>query len=761
MHTPQQINHIYRFLISVAAVVIAGIIPVCAQDPTKTSADTIALSEVAVTVIKQSSFLGDQPVAYTEVNADEIKRRNILTVKNVSEMAPNFYIPSYGSRMTSSVYVRGLGARMDQPVVGLSVDNVPFMNKDNYDFDLVDVTRIEVLRGPQSTLYGRNTMGGQVNIYTLSPFDYQGGRVMAEGGNGPNMRMSIGYYQRFSPRLAMSWSGYFNYQGGYYKNMYQNTSRVGRERTFSGRWKTVARFTPRLTLENVASVNIARQGGYPYEYVHSGEINYNDTCFYRRNSITDGLTIRWQHERFTLSGITSFQLIDDNMTLDQDFLPLDYFTLTQKRKEWALTQDIVIRGGNATYSWLGGLFGFVRHTSMSAPVTFKHHGIATLIEEKRNEINPEYPIRWDEDQFDLGSRFTYPVRGAAVYHRSTLNLGQFTFEAGLRLDYEHASLSYRSECNTSYTVMHRQPDGTLKPFLYAPVDIDDHGHLSHSYVQLLPKISAMWHIGGMRRSNLYVSVAKGYKSGGFNTQMFSDVLQQRLMSLMGLGMNYDVDDIVSYRPEKSMNYEIGAHTECDNGRVATDVAIFLINCTDQQLTMFPDGTTTGRITTNAGRTRSVGGELAVTYKPSARWIFRGSYGFTDARFRKFFNGRTDYRGKRVPYAPQNTLFAAATYVLRPRHGWIDRIEASASVRGVGSICWNEENTSRQRFYAQPALSLSASHRQLSATLWCENLLDSRPNLFWFKSVGNEFVQRGNPRTFGLTLRVNFETGQPF
>ena len=89
-----------------------------------------------------------------------------------------------GSRMTSSIYVRGIGARIDQPVVGLNVDNVPFLNKDNYDFDMPDIARIEVIRGPQSTLYGRNTMGGLINIYTISPLNYQGSRVMAETGKG-------------------------------------------------------------------------------------------------------------------------------------------------------------------------------------------------------------------------------------------------------------------------------------------------------------------------------------------------------------------------------------------------------------------------------------------------------------------------------------------------------------------------------------------------------------------------------------------------
>ena len=119
------------------------------------------------------------PVSATMVGESEAQRLGIITMKGVSEIAPNFYIPDYGSRMTSSIYVRGIGARIDQPSVGLCVDNVPFLNKDNYDFDLVDIESIEVMRGPQSTLYGRNSMAGTVNVTTLSPLRRQGVRILA------------------------------------------------------------------------------------------------------------------------------------------------------------------------------------------------------------------------------------------------------------------------------------------------------------------------------------------------------------------------------------------------------------------------------------------------------------------------------------------------------------------------------------------------------------------------------------------------------
>ena len=195
------------------------------------------LDDVTVTAIKQSADLSMTPGAVTLIGRKQAEMWGVDALKNVSEIAPNFYVPQYGSRMTSSIYVRGIGARMEQPVVGLNVDNVPFLNKDNYDFDLLDVDKIEVLRGPQSALYGRNTMGGIINIYTLSPMKYQGSRIVGEVSNGPHVKLGISHYSKFNPSLAMGFSGYFHFSDGYYKNHY-NARKVNTEKSMSLRWKT-------------------------------------------------------------------------------------------------------------------------------------------------------------------------------------------------------------------------------------------------------------------------------------------------------------------------------------------------------------------------------------------------------------------------------------------------------------------------------------------------------------------------------------------
>ena len=91
------------------------------------------------------------------------------------------------------------------------------------------------------------------------------------------------------------------------------------------------------------------------------------------------------------------------------------------------------------------------------------------------------------------------------------------------------------------------------------------------------------------------------------------------MGIMGIGASYDIDRMVSYKPEYSWNFEIGSHLGFFKGRLVVDVSVFYIDCRDQQLTMFPDGTTTGRMMTNAGKTRSFG--LGRRFRPRLRTIF--------------------------------------------------------------------------------------------------------------------------------------------
>lgn len=720
------------------------------------------LGDVTVTAIKQKSDLSLQPLAVTVIGEAQVKEWSINSVKGISEISPNFFMPDYGSRITSSIYVRGIGSRMDNSAVGLTVDNVPFLNKNGYDFMVPNIERIEVLRGPQSTLYGRNTMGGQINVYTLKPMDYQGSRVEGTIGNGPTANMSVAHYMKFSPELAMSFSGNFMFTDGFYKNHY-NAKKVGAEKGGGLRWTTQWQISPSVTADNTASFNYAQQAGYAYEYVGSGQVNYNDTCFYRRNVVSDALTVKWRTSNFTLSSITSFQHLTDNLTLDQDFLPLEYFTLTQAIHETSLTQDIVMRGNVGSYSWLGGVFGFYKHTSMRAPVTLGPDGIARLITDRVNQ-NDRIPVRleFDTPEIALLSNFSNPTYGLALYHQSTFDLGKFNVAIGLRLDYESTKLDYESACNTALSA-YMKSGMPPRPILQKHIDIDEQGTLKDHYLEFMPKFTLSYDLPFKSGSNVYLSIGEGYKSGGFNNQMFSEILQQRMMTevmsaMPGMGApdtEIDVDEIISYKPERSWNYEMGVHAACADGRVMTDLALFYIDMTDQQITTFPDGTTTGRITTNAGKSRSFGAEAQIRFAPDKHWRFNVSYGYTNAKFRTYLDGDDDFSGKYVPYAPQHTLFLSAAYTHSIGRDW--SMTYNARLRGVGRIYWNEANDAWQNFYALPGASITANRGWLELEAWMENISGTKYDTFYFESIGNRFLQRGKPRLFGMTVRLNFDS----
>lgn len=732
--------------------------------PTETewTDSVMSLDEVSVTAIKQSASLLRQPVAVTTIGRGEIDRQNVAGIKGLSDLVPNFYMPDYGSRMTSSVYVRGIGARIDQPAVGLNVDNVPFLNKNGFDVDMLDIERIEVLRGPQSTLYGRNTIAGLINIYTLSPLSWQGVRVLAEGSLPGAWRGGVGVYGRIAPGLGMSVNVYGSHTHPLTVNRY-NGADVGGGNDYSMRWRTQWHPSETLTLENTFSASSTRQSGYPYEYEVTGEVNYNDTCFYKRTLYSDGVTLRWNGPGFTLSSITGLQWLSDNMTLDQDFLPDSYFTLTQRQRERSVTQDIVVSGTHGKYSWLGGVFAFYKHNRMSAPVTFKADGIERLILSNVNSLLPNgMELKWDDEDFVLGSDFMSPVKGFALYHRSTLELGRLTLSGSLRFDIESTTLNYNSSVNTSASMyMRGMAIGSTE------IVIDDFGRLHQVFRQLLPNVSATWNL---KNSAVYLSVAKGYKSGGFNTQMFSNVLQDKMMSQFGGGggrpgasspadetpADDKVAATVSYRPEVSWNYEVGGHFSCDGGRVYSTLSAFLIDVRDQQVTVFPEGTTTGRMMANAGRTRSLGAEFSLSYTPDKAWHFDLTYGYTHAKFRHFFDGIDDHSGNRVPYVPDHTLFVSAVYTC-PLAGcpWADAIELSPSLRGTGSIYWDEENSARQPFYAQLGCTATLKAPKWELELWGRNLTDTRFTVFRYESMENTFFQRGRGISGGLTLRLRF------
>ena len=729
---------------------------------------TVVVDAVCVTAIKHGVAVEREAAASTIVDADRIEREGITSVKEIVTAAPNFFIPDYGSRMTSSIYVRGLGTRIDQPVVGMNVDNVPIADKNMYDMALPDIERIEVLRGPQSTLYGRNTMCGVVNVFTLSPLRYQGVRLRGEYGSRNAYRIAASVYNKLSEGLGFSVAGQFAHHDGYFRNSYDG-SLCDKENTADMRMKWQYRRRA-LSIDNTLSFTTLRQGGYPYAYVGAadatkeefpdliGSICYNDEASYRRLGLSDGLTVRYDWPRVSLSSITTYQYLNDDMHLDQDLLPLSIFTLQQKKRQHDITEDIVVRSNRESrYEWLCGAFLFYKDQKMSAPVEFLEDGIDRLILANVNQYSGYKGVyRWGDkegnggDSLLLGSDFTTRTFGFALYHQSALRAGRWLFTLGLRVDGERVAMRYHNSVNSQYTAF---PSDTSKAPTEVSMQIDDSDVLSQTFVEVLPKLSVQFDIDS--RNRLYLTASKGYKAGGFNTQMFSEVLQRRVKKSMGLSQTIDVEALTAYRPEKSWNVELGGHFSTRDARFTADVALFWIECFDQQLTTFPKGQTTGRMMTNAGRTRSFGAEVSLRAELHRNLHAWASYGYTNARFRRFVDGTEDYAGNHIPYAPEHTLSVGATYSVPLSVSWAERFVVEANCTGAGRIYWNEANDLSQPFYALLGGSLGIEGRRWAVSAWVRNATQTPYDVFYFASMGNRFLQRGRPCTFGARVALEF------
>ena len=710
----------------------------------------------SVEIVSSVKMADDEAAMYssTSLRRAELENRHLTSVKELSALAPNFYQPDYGSRMTSSMYVRGFGSRIDQPVVGMNVDGVPVMNKNSYDFEFFDIDRVQVLRGAQSALYGRNTSGGAINVYTLSPLNYQGKRLSLEYGTANDIRLKASHYAKHGGSFGWSVGVAYNHSDGYFKNYELGRNCDGGD---NAALRLRAQWLPseNLSIDNTLSVGYVDEGGWAYgayntETKEVAPVAYNDECSYRRFEISEGLVVKYYFDHVTLSSTTGYHYMDDRMRIDNDFLPLDYFSMGQFQKEHSLTQEVVIKlRDTGCFNLMGGVFGFYKNNKMSAPVHFKQYGIENLIIKNANEnyyhnLSGDRELSFKEDNFVIYDDFVIPTFGVAAFVQGGVSIGGFNVNAGLRIDYEYSSMSYDSRATVHYSTYKNLRDSNELNTVFK-------GSRAVDALELLPSLSVSY---GGDWGNVYASARKGFKAGGFNTQLFSDILQQKMMGeLVGNDQDVDASSTV-YHPEENWTYELGTHlSPLANGNLDISATLFYIDCRNQQLTAFPQGMSTGRMMSNAGRSFSAGAEL------SARYVlgditFDAGFGYTHAEFVKYNRGDVDLSGKILPYAPRETYSLNVAYRMPVPRSFADVFVLNVGWNGVGRIHWNEENTLSQSFYGLLSASLVWEKGCWGASLWGKNLLNEKYNTFYFRSIGNDFFAQGKPLRFGASIHVN-------
>lgn len=694
-------NHRYKYLLFIFLSLATG---VYGQNDS-ISEKSVDVGEVVVQGSKARSKLKEMHASVTLLTEKVVKAGGIQTLRDISSVAPNFFMPQYGSKLTAPVYIRGIGSRINSPSVGLYVDYVPAFEKASFDFDFFDVERIEVLRGPQGTLYGRNTMGGIINVFTRSPMVYQGTPVRISLGSYGQYAATIGHYRKFSESMAASFSLNYLHNNGFFTNSYSG-EKVDRMNSWGGRLKLIKQFSERTTVENIAGFESSRQGGYPYAlYVDSlnkaEKINYNQYSYYDRFLFSDALIIDHHAEHFDLKAVTAYQMLDDMQAIDQDFSRDSLQFIRQSQLQHMISQEVILSSVNTgNYKWLFGIYGF--HQTFNNEVNVEVY------------VPPSHNIKF----------YDHRISGAALFHQSVLRnfaVQNLDVTAGLRLDFENDRLNYKhhSRSDEAMTIV----ADTVYPALKSLV--------------LLPKIAMNYKLG---HNTIYAVAARGYKTGGFNS-------------------TFERPQDHSFEPEYSWNYEIGTKFSWFRNKVYTDVALFYIDWDNQQVYQtVPSGK--GSMTKNAGISESKGIEFSMRSADIRKTDILVSYGYVHAKFIKYVvDSLTNYNGKLLPYVPAHTLALQLNRVFpTPKSKIFNDIRFSLLFRGTGPVYWKEDNDHSQDFYGLLDARLVFDLKFLEMELWAKNILNTNYEAFYFVVAQRKknYLQTGRPFNAGITLSLNLQ-----
>ena len=220
--------------------------------PTAAHAENTSLSDsskvfdidevVVVSQPKEVMRLRQQALSSTSMSSSLMKKMGASDLRDLSLFVPNFVMPNYGSRLSSSVYVRGIGSRVNSPAIGLYLDGIPVMSKSAFNLHNYQLSRVDVLRGPQGTLYGQNTEGGLVKMYSHNPFDYQGSEVKLSYGSKYYRNVEAAHYHKFNNHLALSLAGFYEGEKGFFRNTFTG-ERSDQYDEAGGKLMRKARFT--------------------------------------------------------------------------------------------------------------------------------------------------------------------------------------------------------------------------------------------------------------------------------------------------------------------------------------------------------------------------------------------------------------------------------------------------------------------------------------------------------------------------------------
>lgn len=679
------------------------------------------LDEVVVTAEKKEERLQQIPLSVTALTAKEVNDYRLWDAKDLTAIVPNLYSSNAGDGRNVS-FIRGVGTTAYEPAVATYIDGVNQFSLDTYIPQLFDIERIEVLRGPQGTLYGRNAMGGVINIITREPNDKVNVFGNLSFGNYNQQRYQAGISTPLVKRkLYLGVAAMFNKRNGFYTNTFLNKS-FDKQHAFLGNYYLKYRPAEKWMLSlNVKNEINRNDGGFALNssldeaLEHPFEIQQNAAGKMIDNTLLGSVGINYTGDKLNFSSQTTWQSnyrIYDN-PVDGDFSPLDAVTITQKYpKPWnkvrTWTQEFKLMTRNsAALQWTTGIY---LYSDKHPNKTGTHYGAdAWILGASQTDVTAINTSTISSNGMALYGQATYPV---AKNLSTTL---------GLRYDYEHMNYQLRGEF---------QEDGQ-QPIITLP----DTSAATH-YGAFSPKIGLSYKLSA--GSNLYITYARGFRTGGM-TQLSEDPSKQ--------------PPLFKYAPEYSNNVEIGWKNSFFNQKLYANLAVFFTNITNVQVPtlILPEAIT---IIRNAGKLNSRGAEIEVSAAPLRGLHISYNTGVTDAKYKSLQLSKggaiVNLADKKQIFTPDMTSVLAIQYSYKLKKSSETRLVVRGEWFYLGKQYFDLVNSISQDAYSLLNTRFGVAFKEYELMFWGRNLTNKK-----YVSYAYDFgaVHLGDPVTYGITLGV--------
>jgi iron complex outermembrane receptor protein len=673
----------------------------------------VTVPTVTVTAQKEPADIQSLPVSVTAVTGDTLRDAGIEIVSEAGIFAPNTHFTEFTARKLSNARFRGIGSSPANPGITTYIDGVPQLNANSSSADLLDIGQIEFVRGGQGALFGRNTLGGFINVVSDRPsLTKWTGTASVPFGNYSAYEVKAGASGPLSETLAVGVSVEGGERDGFTTNDLTGNDLDYRS-SFAGKaqllWTPASEWEARV----IVSGERARDGDYalndlaalrqqPFHAMRDFE-GHTD-----RDLWSTTIQARRQGPRFTFASTTGFVNWKTRDLTDLDYLPLPYVTRDNLEKDLQFTQEVRIASAGtpiklsdgASLRWQSGVFVFTQNYDQDAVNTFAPGLISPMIPFSVSQHSPQSEL----DDVGFG-----------VYGQGTITFREnLDLLLGARADHE----SKEAALNTFYA-----------PTIAPPTTLA----LDKGFSDVSPQFAAAYRVRPNRM--IYGSASRGFKAGGFNPA--------------------SPPGTESFDQEHAWHFEGGTKTAWAEGRVLMNAAVFHIEWDDLQLNL-PNLSVPGQFyITNAGNAHSSGVEFELRAKPHTEVDLFASLGYTHARLEGSSLG-VNVAGNEIPNTPDYTATLGAQL---SRGLGFANLYGRGDVVFYGAFKYDESNTQGQEAYSLTNLRGGLRGKYVFAEAWIKNAFDTRyiPVAFAYQpfAPSGYIGEMGRPRTFGLSAGLSF------